>query len=125
MLYVKHVTPASTPDVYFQGNPLVEVLFANAPDALFILDGVNYSILDCNAKALDLFEVESKASLLNLPSFRLYESEFTDLSQELLEKNISNLGEHTQEMAFRSFRQNVFWGKLVKRTVKMDSYNFV
>jgi signal transduction histidine kinase len=100
-------------------------LFNDAPDAVFILDAATYSIADCNQKALEIFETETKSNIVGLPSFRLYESEPTDFSRDLLESNMRNAGEHTQEMNFRTFKQNVFWGKLTKRTVKYEEKEYI
>lgn len=125
MLYVKYDPATEYPRDFFEKQPLLNELFSDAPDAIFILNSHDYSIIDCNHKALEFFETENKSSLINLSSFRLYESEPIEFSRNLLEANIKNGGEHTQELAFRTLKQNVFWGKLSKRSVKTEDFEFI
>ena len=125
MLYVKYASIGEESKAFFEKQPFSNALFSDAPDAIFILDGKDYSIIDCNIKALEFFEAENKSSLINLSSFRLYESEPIEFSRNLLESNIKNGGEHSQELGFRTLKQNVFWGKLFKRSVKIENTEYI
>lgn len=118
MLYIKSKVPVQEQAVQLENEPMMEFLFMDAPDAIFILEPKSYTIIDCNNRAMELFEAETKSSLISLSSFRLYESEPIEFSRNLLENHIKNQGEHSQELAFRTLRQNVFWGKLTKRVLK-------
>ena len=106
-------------------DPFVAALFNDAPDAIFILDPKDYTIIECNNKSLEIFETESKMSLINLPSFRLYESEPVEFSRHLIEKNIKNGGEYTQELTFRTLKQNIFWGRLKKRPILYNEKEYI
>ena len=88
MLYVKYASIGEESKAFFEKQPFSNALFSDAPDAIFILDGKDYSIIDCNIKALEFFEAENKSSLISLSSFRLYESEPIEFSRNLLESNI-------------------------------------
>ncbi len=125
MLYVKYSSPVENSRFFFEDQPLLSALFNDAPDAIFLLDAKDFSIIDCNGRALDLFEAETKTSLINLSSFRLHDSEPIEFSRNILEMNIRNGGEHTQELAFRTLKQNVFWGKLIKRAVKIENEDYI
>jgi signal transduction histidine kinase len=125
MLYVKYSLPADGSTSIIENQPLLAALFNDAPDAIFLLDPKNYAIIECNGKSLELFEAETKSSLISLPSFRLYDSEPVEFSRNLLEMNIRNGGEHTQELAFRTLKQNVFWGKLSKRSVRVGEEEYI
>ena len=125
MLFVKYASTVEDSRIFFENQPFSHALFSDAPDAIFILNGKDYSIIDCNSKALIFFEAENKSSLINLSSFRLYESEPIEFSKNLSEANIKNGGEHTQELRFRTLKQNVFWGKLIKRSVKIDDSEYI
>lgn len=125
MLYVKYTSTEEGSITFFEEQPFSNALFTDAPDAIFILNGKDYSIIDCNQKALEFFEAETKSSLINLSSFRLYESEPIEFSRNLLESNIKNGGEHTQELGFRTLKQNVFWGKLIKRSVRIEDIEYI
>lgn len=125
MLYVKYANPTEESTIDIKNDPLVSVLFNDAPDAIFILDAKNYLIVECNNKSLEIFETESKMSLISLSSFRLYESEPVEFSKNLSEKNMKNNGEHTQELAFRTLKQNVFWGRLKKRSFTISEKEYI
>ncbi len=120
MRYVKYLNPEEKSKLNFDEEPLFITLFNDAPDAIFILNAKDYSIIECNNKALDIFEAESKSSLINLSSYRLYESEPVEFSRDVLETSLKNGGEYTQELAFRTLKQNVFWGRLKKRSIRVE-----
>ncbi len=125
MQYVKYIPSTKGSPFHYESQPLFSVLFDHAPDAIFILDGKDYSIIECNEVAQILFEAKSKSSLINLSAFRLYDNEPVEFSKDLIESNIINKGEYTQELAFRTLRQNVFWGKLNKYLIKADNQQYL
>jgi signal transduction histidine kinase len=125
MLYVKYANPIDTSTFDINNDPFVAALFNDAPDAIFILDPKDYTIIECNNKSLEIFETESKMSLINLPSFRLYESEPVEFSRNLIEKSIKSSGEYTQELTFRTLKQNIFWGRLKKRPFTLNEQEYI
>jgi signal transduction histidine kinase len=125
MLYLKYSTPVDESFSILKNDPLIISLFNDAPDAIFVLDTKDFSIIDCNNKSLEIFEAESKSSLISLSSFRLYESDPVEFSRNLTEKNIKNGGEHTQELSFRTLNQNVFWGRLKKRSLLINDKEYI
>jgi signal transduction histidine kinase len=120
MLYVRSNLPESETGTKIEKESLMEFLFHDAPEAIFILEPKGYTIIDCNKRAMELFETSTKSSLISLPSFRLYDSEPNDFSRNLPETSVQNEGEYSQELAFRTLRQNVFWGKLTKRVFRSN-----
>jgi hypothetical protein len=125
MLYLKYSSPVDEKASILEGDPLIVSLFNDAPDAIFVLDAKDFSIIDCNNKSLELFEAASKSSLISLSSFRLYESDPVEFSRNLTERNIKNGGEHTQELSFRTLNQNVFWGRLKKRSLLINEKEYI
>jgi PAS domain S-box-containing protein len=98
-------------------DALFRALFDDSPDAIFLLHPVNFMIIDCNAKAMQLFQAQEKADLISRESFSLYDSEPVEFSKSILIDNINKGKEHSQELAFRSIRGNVFWGRTSIRKV--------
>jgi signal transduction histidine kinase len=125
MLYLKYSSELDETLSVLKSDPLISALFNDAPDAIFVLDSKDLSIIDCNNKSLEIFEAETKSSLINLSSFRLYESEPVEFSKHLTEKNIKNAGEHTQELTFRTLNQNIFWGRLKKRSITINEKVYI
>ncbi|MCG8702432.1 MAG: PAS domain-containing sensor histidine kinase [Bacteroidales bacterium] len=118
MLEFKYHTYQQKELTEVEGNTVFNSVFEMVSDALFILDNNDLSIIDCNEAAVKLFEARVKSQLLGLPSFRLYNYEPSQLTSDSLESEIKINGEYTQEIAFRTLRQNVFWGRLTKKQVK-------
>ena len=125
MQYLKYSPPTKDSQILFDSQHFFSVLFNESPDAIFILDGKDYSILECNEKALELFETKTKSSLINLSAFRLFDNEPIEFSKNFHESKIKNMGDATQELAFRTFRQNVFWGKLNKHLIQVEKQHFI
>ncbi|NJK84803.1 MAG: PAS domain-containing protein [Bacteroidales bacterium] len=46
-------------------NPLFKAVFEDSQEALFFLDAVSFKIVDCNQKAIELFQAEQKIDLIN------------------------------------------------------------
>jgi len=98
-------------------DALFMAIFDESPDAIFLLHAGSFNILDCNAKALKLFEVNEKDELYGRDTFSLYESEPVEFSKNIFIETINKGMEHTQEMAFKSVRGNIFWGRCSIRKV--------
>lgn len=92
-------------------DALFKVIFEDSPDAIFIMQPHDFQIVDCNNKALKLFEADDIEELLGRNSFSLYESEPVEFSRNIFIENIRKGEEHSQEMTFKSLKGNIFWGK--------------
>jgi len=97
-------------------DALFRIVFEESPDAIFMLNPGNFSIIDCNAKAIQLFQGDQKTDLTGRESFELYDAPPVEFSKNVFIDTINKGTDHTQEMAFRSLKGNIFWGKCsVKR----------
>jgi PAS domain S-box-containing protein len=105
-LYSEHFRPGFLSDQ----DALFSIVFDESPDAIFILHPGNFSIIDCNIKAVQLFQVNEKSDLTGRESFELYDSEPAEFSKNTYIDTINKGIDHRQEMAFRSLKGNVFWG---------------
>jgi len=99
-------------------DALYKALFDESPDAIFLLHPGSFEIMDCNVKALQLFQAGDKNELTGRESFSLYDSEPVEFSKNTFINTINKGMEHSQEMAFRSLKGNIFWGKTSIRRVE-------
>jgi len=99
---------------------LFNAVFEDSPEAIFLLNGTDFKIFDCNRTAVELFQADSKTDLLNLQSFKLYDSEPAEFSKEILIKEINKGGEYKQELTFRTLKKNIFWGSISKKKVQLN-----
>ncbi len=109
----------------FDSNPLFMSIFDDSPDAIFILDPYDFQILDCNKKSLDLFQANSKDDFSNLQSFNLYGSEPVEFSKKNFIQETQKGKEYHQELNFRTFRNNIFWGKLSQKLIEVEGNKLV
>ena len=125
MLEFKYHTYQERKPTEFKGNTLFDSVFELSTDAFFILDNADMSIVDCNSAAIKLFEARSKSQLLGLPTFRLYNYEPSQFSSDTYMNELNIKGEYSQDMSFRTLRQNVFWGRLTRISVNDSNGNFI
>jgi PAS domain S-box-containing protein len=98
-------------------DALFRAIFDESPDGIFLLHPVNFEIIDCNTKALQLFQAQDKMELAGRDTFSLYESEPVEFSRNIFIDTINKGMEHSQELAFRSLKGNIFWGRCSIRKV--------
>jgi signal transduction histidine kinase len=104
---------------------LFQAVFDDSPEAIFLLDGNDFKIFDCNRTAMELFQAESKKDLINLQSFKLYNSEPAEFSKEIIIKEINRGGEYKQELNFRTLKENIFWGSISKKKVQLNGHMII
>jgi PAS domain S-box-containing protein len=106
-------------------DALFRALFDDSPDAIFLLHPGNFNIIDCNVKAMQLFQAQEKADLSGKESFSLYDSEPVEFSKSTFIETINKGMEHSQELAFRSLKGNIFWGRTTIRKVDTASGSLI
>lgn len=105
-------------------NLVLHAVLEIADEAIFILNKIDFTIVDCNSAALRLFEAASKTQLVNLPSFRLYNYEPFEFSVDKVYEELDKNGQYSQEMSFRTCKQNIFWGKLTQKNIGFSNLNY-
>lgn len=96
-------------------------VFYESADALLILDVHTGLILDCNKKAIELFEASQKEALLNIDANMLQKTPFsaeelTDLRREMT---------HSKQIRYTTQKGNAFWGDMVIRNIQIDGNPFL
>jgi hypothetical protein len=105
-------------------NLLFQSVLDISDEAIFIINISDFSIIDCNKSALRLFEASTKKQLISLPIFRLYNFEPMEISMDRVYKELKDKGEYSQELSFRTCKQNVFWGKLIQKNTSFTNVNY-
>lgn len=110
-----------------RNQDLREAMFNESADAIFLVNSATLLTIDCNSRAVELYEAESKQQLINIEGRTLQRYTFT--AQELNEINaeIDATGAWSRELEYITYKGNSFWGSLaVKRiTVAGQSLNLV
>lgn len=100
-----------------QSRDLREAIFNESTDALFLVDPETLLNLDCNARAVELFEAVNKDALINISGHRLQRYTFTD--EELLQiaQDIERQGFWSREIEYNTLQGNRFWGNLAAKQI--------
>jgi len=104
---------------------LLEILFRDAPEAMIILDAKHETVLDCNEKAISLFEAEKQTHIAGQSLYRLIENGPTELVHDLLKMKMQNGGHFTQELSFRTLQHKTFWGSLEANSFDQDNSSYI
>ena len=98
-------------------DPLFRAVFDDSPDAIFLLNSKDFTIIDCNKKALDLFQAQHKNDLVSFEVFSLYDAEPVEFSKSQFIETVNNGQEYSHELAFKTIRGNIFWGRYTVKPI--------
>jgi PAS domain S-box-containing protein len=99
-------------------DPLFRAVFDESPDAIFLLNSSDFTIIDCNKKALDLFQAQHKNDLVSFEIFNLYDAEPVEFSKNQFIETVNSGQEYTHELAFKTIRGNIFWGRYSVKSIE-------
>ncbi len=97
---------------------LQELLFNESTDALFLVDPETVRIRDCNPRAVELFEAESKTELIGLVGHE--DLHVKPLTPEEVADNIEQMrlkGFWSMEVEYQTRKGNRFWGNIASKPV--------
>lgn len=100
-----------------RSRDLREVIFNESADALFLVDTQTLLTLDCNQRAVDLFEADSKADLLNIQGNTLQVKPFTETEIHALTDDMVAQGFWSREIEYRTQKGKVFWGNIAANPI--------
>lgn len=100
-----------------RSRDLFEAVFQESADAIFLVDPVSLLILDCNQRAVELFEADHKQKLIGIRGHTLHKSSFSDTELNALHQNFSIKGFWSQEVEYRTLKGCSFWGNLASKRI--------
>lgn len=103
---------------------LLERIFNESSDALFLIDAESRLTVDCNRRAIDLFEVADKAELLRIPEHTLRKQPDAGGAEPLGQGQLEppEVGNHEVEYVTRQGR--TFWGDLSVKGITVGLQQF-
>ncbi|MFN3927258.1 MAG: PAS domain S-box protein [Pseudanabaenaceae cyanobacterium] len=101
-----------------------ENLFNNSSDALFLVDGVTHRIIDCNQRAVVMFEADHQQQLIgiygrSLNSDPIADDEFCRTFAQL-DTGVSL----RREFEYLTLKGNLFWGELSLRKIYINDQKY-
>jgi PAS domain S-box-containing protein len=110
-----------------RSHDLREAIFNESADALFLVDPHTRLILDCNHRAVVMFEAASKQDLINIEGHRLHRNQFSTEVVQQFSSELNTQGFWSCEIEYVSLQGKFFWGNIAIRqiTVAGKSLNLV
>ncbi|BAY61292.1 two-component hybrid sensor and regulator [Calothrix brevissima NIES-22] len=102
---------------------LQEVIFNESTDALFLVDPETLLTLDCNRRALELFEVADKVELMGIEGRTLQRHPFS--VEELVDivGQMQSKGFWSAEIEYVTSRGKYFWGNIAAKPITVAGRN--
>ena len=102
-----------------RSKDLLESIFNESTDAIFLVNPETLLITDCNRRAVELFEAHSKDELLNIEGRTLQKESFTSEELHSIVDEISLYGFWSRELEYVTKKGNVFWGNLAVKEINV------
>jgi len=96
---------------------LREAIFNEAADALFLVDPQTLLTLDCNQRAVDLFQAVDHAHLIGIEGRTLQRYQFSQGELQEIGAEMQAKGFWSREIEYVTCQGNVFWGNLAAKPI--------
>lgn len=104
-----------------QSQDLHEAIFNESTDALFLVDPTTLLTVDCNQRAVELFEASSKDELIGIAGPTLHRYPFTQEQRDTILANMQT-GVWMGEIEYVTRRGNPFWGNLAAKSIQIGDF---
>ncbi|MDX2212315.1 MAG: PAS domain S-box protein [Oculatellaceae cyanobacterium bins.114] len=102
-----------------RSRELRDVIFNKSTDALFLVDPTTQLIVDCNERAVEMFEVELKTDLLNINENTLQRHPFNDEELATIRAEVAATGFWSREVEYVTRKGRSLWANIAGTTVSV------
>ncbi|MBD1866764.1 PAS domain S-box protein [Cyanobacteria bacterium FACHB-471] len=103
---------------------LREAVFNESADALFLVDPQTLHTVDCNRRAVELFQATDKAELIGIEGHTLQRYQFSTDELEAIVSQIQSAGFWSQELEYVTCKGNFFWGNIAAKPIAVAERTF-
>jgi PAS domain S-box-containing protein len=96
---------------------LREAIFNESTDALFLVDPQTLLTLDCNQRAIELFQATDKANLIGIEGRRLQRHQFSQDELNDIVAEMQAKGFWSREIEYVTHQGNIFWGNIAAKPI--------
>ena len=100
-------------------NDLLQSIFNESTDALFLVNIATGLIMDCNQRAVDLFAANSKDELINIEGQTLQKEPFTQEQLADIKAEIESKGFWSHELEYVTKKSTLFWGNIAVKQIQV------
>ena len=97
-----------------------QAIFNLSYDAKFLVDPETNKIIDCNQRAVELFQATSKEELINLAIGTLRKDPLENEEYKQIGTDIERKGYWNREVLYATRKGNNFWGSTVGKTIRFN-----
>ncbi|MEB3312133.1 MAG: PAS domain S-box protein [Snowella sp.] len=105
---------------FIHNRDFSQVIYDEATDAIFLVDPKSLKILDCNQRAVEMFEVDSKAELIGIEGRSLQKRDFSDEEIQEIVFEMQRFGYWTGDIEYLSKKGRHFWGNLSAKNLNIS-----
>ncbi len=98
---------------------LRETIYNESADAIFLVDPTTRLIIDCNRRAVELFEVTSKEDLIGIQGRTLQRYPYTSAEIEQISIEMYRKGFWNRELEYVTRKGNIFWGNIAGKPIQI------
>ncbi|MFB8789949.1 MAG: PAS domain S-box protein [Potamolinea sp.] len=102
-----------------RSKDLLESIFNESADAIFLVNAETLLITDCNLRAVEMFEAQSKDELLNIEGETLQKEPFIPGELQSIRDEIALYGFWSRELEYFTKKGRLFWGNLAARDISV------
>ncbi|MGP1385675.1 MAG: PAS domain-containing sensor histidine kinase [Thainema sp.] len=101
---------------------LKEAIFEEVTDAVFLVDARTRLTINCNSRAIELFEAESKLDLIGYEGNDLQVRPFSETELTAIREEVNRDGFSVQEVEYRTKHGRTFWGRLSVKFLEIADF---
>ncbi len=102
-----------------RNRDLREAIFNESTDAIFLVNVEPSLTIDCNRRAVELFEASAKDDLLQIEGHTLQRHQFTKEELKFINQEMTDKGFWSCEVEYITRKGNSFWGNLAAKQVSI------
>lgn len=121
--YYRRISGKEIIDVLKNAKAQLEAIFNNSLDAILLLNIENFTILDCNVRAVELFDAQDKDHILRNNINSLSHQPHSKKQIHDIKKGLIKNNKWSGEYELQTIKGKLFWGDVAITTIKMDDFN--
>jgi PAS domain S-box-containing protein len=102
-----------------RSRDLREAIFNESTDAIFLVDNQTWLTVDCNQRAVEMFEVTSKEELLGMEGNTLQKNKFTSAELQNFAHEFQAQGFWSREIEYQTRQGNTFWANMAAKPLQI------
>ncbi len=100
-----------------RSRDLREAIFHESADALFLVDPQTLLTLDCNRRAVELFQADDQTDLIGIQGNTLQRYQFSQEELGAINSEIQSQGFWSREVEYVTHQDNFFWGNIAAKLI--------